>query len=296
LDFIRSNPGKPFYVNLWTLVPHAPLNPTPEQLALYQDLKPQPEEPGFGPWMQKYLGAAQDLRSQMQVFCASLTDLDTQIGRLLDALDAMHLAEDTLIFLSSDNGPEDYRIKNAANAGVGNPGVLRARKRSMYEGGIRTFGLVRWPGKVPAGRVDETHPVGAVDFLPTLASLAGVQLPAGCVPDGEDLSRLWTGGEQSRTKPLHWEWLSSVQGATDGYQPPSLAVREGEWKLLVNHDGSAPQLYRIPQDPGENEDLSGKNPELVAALTEKAKAWVKTLPPSPARDAVAKAGGPGAKR
>ncbi len=296
LDFIRSNPGKPFYVNLWTLVPHAPLNPTPEQLALYQDLKPRPEEPGFGPWMQKYLGAAQDLRSQMQVFCASLTDLDTQIGRLLDALDAMHLAEDTLIFLSSDNGPEDYRIKNAANAGVGNPGVLRARKRSMYEGGIRTFGLVRWPGKVPAGRVDETHPVGAVDFLPTLASLAGVQLPAGCVPDGEDLSRLWTGGEQSRTKPLHWEWLSTVAGVADGYQPPSLAVREGEWKLLVNHDGSAPQLYRIPQDPGENEDLSEKNPELVAALTEKAKAWVKTLPPSPARDSVAKVGGPGAKR
>ena len=66
---------------------------------------------------------------------------------------------------SSDNGPEDYRIRNAANAGVGSTGPLRGRKRSMYEGGIRTFGLVRWPGKVPAGRVDETSVMAAVEAL-----------------------------------------------------------------------------------------------------------------------------------
>ena len=93
--------------------------------------------------MQTYLANAKDLKSQMQVFCASLTDLDTQLGRLFAALDEMKLANDTIIFFSSDNGAEDYRISNASNGGVGNTGPLRARKRSMYEGGIRTFGLVR---------------------------------------------------------------------------------------------------------------------------------------------------------
>jgi arylsulfatase A-like enzyme len=110
IQFIRQHRETPFYVNVWTLLPHALLKPTPEQLQVYAELQTQANDPAFGPWMQKYLANAKDLRSQMQVFCASLTDLDTQVGRLLDALDEMKLAEDTLIFFSSDNGPEDYRI------------------------------------------------------------------------------------------------------------------------------------------------------------------------------------------
>lgn len=285
IKFIRDHREQPFYVNLWTLIPHAKLDPSPEQLAVYADLKPKAEDPAFGPWMQKYLGKAKNLENQMKVFCASLTDLDTQIGRLLDTLDEMGLAENTIIVFSSDNGPEDYRISNAANAGVGSPGPLRGRKRSMYEGGIRTFGLVRWPGRVPAGRVDETSVVGAVDFLPTVCALAGVEVPASVSPDGEDLSSLWRGGgSQPRLKTLHWEWLFSVRGPEDGYVPPMLAIRDGDWKLFLDHQGGAAQLYRIPDDPGELNDLAGKEPEIVKQLSEKALAWVKTLPPSAARD------------
>jgi N-acetylgalactosamine-6-sulfatase len=293
IQFIRQHQGSPFFVNVWTLLPHAPLKPTPEQLAVYADLQPKADDPAFGPWMRKYLANAKDLRSQMQVFCASLTDLDTQIGRLLDALDEMQLAEDTILFFSSDNGPEDYRIGNAANAGTGSPGMLRGRKRSMYEGGIRTFGLVRWPGKVPAGRVDETSVVAAVDLLPTVASLAGVKLPETLKPDGEDLSSHWLGNASSpRTKPLHWEWIFNVPGIADGYMPPMLAIREGDWKLFVNHDGSGAQLYNIAKDPGETRDLATQHHAKATSLTEKALAWVKTLPPSAARDQAAATGQP----
>jgi N-acetylgalactosamine-6-sulfatase len=268
-------------------VPHAPLKPTPEQLAVYADLNPKADDPAFGPWMQQYLGKAKDLRSQMQVFCASVTDLDTQIGRLLTALDELGLTNDTMIVLSSDNGPEDQRINNASNAGVGSPGPLRARKRSMHEGGIRTFGLVRWPGKVPAGRVEERAVVGAVDFLPTVAALAGVKVPETLAPDGEDLSALWRGGAATaRTRPLYWEWLSGVQGQDDGYMPPPLCVRDGDWKLFVDHHGKGAQLFNIPKDSGEHQDLAAQNPDIVKALSERALAWVKTLPPSPARDKI----------
>lgn len=285
IRFAKANKGKPFYVNLWTLVPHAPLKPTPEQLAIYADLQPKADDPAFGEWTRKYYANAKDLRSQMQVYCASLTDLDTQIGRLLTALDELGLTNDTLIFLSSDNGPEDYRVSNAANAGVGSAGPLRARKRSIHEGGIRTFGLVRWPGKVPAGRVEENAVVSAVDFLPTIAALAGVKLPAALAPDGEDVSALWTGAAATdRKAPLYWEWISGVQGAQDGYLPPPLCIREGDWKLFAGHDGRNARLYDVKKDPAELHDVAALHPDIVTALTRKVLAWSGTLPASTARD------------
>lgn len=291
IGFAKANKDKPFYVNMWTLVPHAPLKPTPEQLAVYADLQPKADDPAFGEWARKYFGDAKDLRKQMQVFCASLTDLDTQIGRLLDSLEELGLTNDTLIVLSSDNGPEDYHVGNAANAGVGSPGPLRARKRSMYEGGIRTFGLVRWPGKVPAGRIEEKAVVGAVDFLPTIAAIAGVKVPAELAADGEDLSALWRGAPATpRKHALHWEWLSSVAGPYADYAPPPLCMRDGDWKLFVDHSGKNAQLFDIPKDPGEHQDVASQHPDVVKTLTEKALAWAKTLPASPARDKVAARG------
>ncbi len=176
IEFITAHKDRPFYVNAWTLLPHAPLKPTPEQLAVYEGLAPRADDPAFGAWMRKYLAEAKDLKSQMQVFCASLTDLDTQVGRLLRALDALGLSERTIVFFSSDNGPEDYRIGNAANAGVGSAGPLRARKRSMYEGGIRTFGLVRWPGRVARRRGCERHLARQAARPADIASL-GMALP-----------------------------------------------------------------------------------------------------------------------
>jgi N-acetylgalactosamine-6-sulfatase len=292
IQFIKEHKDGPFYVNAWTLLPHAPLKPTPEQLKVYESLAPSANDPEFGPWMQKYLANAKDLKSQMQIFCASLTDLDTQLGRLFAALDEMGLSDNTIVFYSSDNGAEDYRIGNAANAGVGNTGPLRARKRSMYEGGIRTFGLLRWPGHVAAGQRDQTSVIGGVDFLPTICKLTGVEVPANVQPDGEDVSDIWLGKSRARTKPLYWEWLFNVQGKDDGYMPPMLALRDGDWKLFVSHKGDNAQLYNIPKDAGEEHDVAAANPEIVKTLTTKALAWAKTLPPSPARDQVLATGQP----
>jgi len=285
IQFIKANKDRPFYANVWTLLPHAPLKPTLEQLKVYESLAPRADDPAFGAWVQKYLGAAKDLRSQMQVFCASLTDLDTQIGWLLNELDDLKLADNTIIFLSSDNGAEDYRIGNAANAGVGSTGPLRARKRSMYEGGIRTFGLLRWPGHVAAGRVDETSVLGGVDWLPTICKLAGVAVPDSVQPDGEDVSDIWLGASRTRRKPLYWEWLFRVWG--DEYRPPMLAIRDGSWKLFVNHDGSGAELYDIPKDIAEQHNVAADYSDVVKELTAKVLAWQKSLPPSKARDAAA---------
>ncbi len=275
IRFIKANRGTPFYINLWTLVPHATLNPTPEELAVYKGLEVAPGD--FPGYMRQYVKDAKDTTSQMRVFCASMTGLDKAIGRLLAFLDREGLADDTIVLFSSDNGPEDYHIGNARNAGMGSPGPLRARKRSIYEGGVRTPLIVRWPGKVEAGRVDDTSVVASVDFLPTVCRLAGVPLPGRLAPDGEDVSDVLLKGPRPRTRPVFWEWRGPVAG-NPAYEPPRLAIREGKWKLFANPDGASVQLYDVPADPGERTNLASKHPDVARRLTAKLLAWKKALP------------------
>lgn len=256
LKFLREHRDGPFYVNVWTLLPHAPLNPTPEQAAPWNELAPCAD--AFGSWMRDYASRAKDLQSQMQVYAALMADLDTQLGRLFDGLREWGLADSTVVIFSSDNGPEDYRIGNAANAGVGSPGPHRARKRSLYEGGIRTPFMVRWPGHVTPGSTDETSVIGAVDFLPTVCSLAGVRPPDTLKLDGEDMSDILLGQPRARRGPLYWEWRFAVTGGGE-YAPPRFAIRDGDWKFFTTADRSRVELYHIPHDPAERMNIAAQH-------------------------------------
>jgi len=282
IRFIEAHRGQPFYINLWTLVPHATLNPTPEELAVYDDLQVSPED--FPSWMRQYVANAKNPEQQMKVFCAAMTGLDTALGRLFDFLDAQHLTDDTIIFMSSDNGPEDYHINTATNAGMGFSGVLRARKRSLYEGGLRTQLLVRWPGKIEAGRDDKASLLTAVDFLPTVAKLIGVELPEEIHLDGEDVSDILLGESHPRKRPILWEWRFPSQFPVAGnpaYISPELAIRDNQWKLLVDPDGKRAELYRPLDDPEERHNLADQHPDVVNRLKPIVLQWQKTLPPRP---------------
>ncbi|MCE5276679.1 MAG: sulfatase-like hydrolase/transferase [Planctomycetaceae bacterium] len=277
IKFIEAgrNSGKPFYVNLWTLVPHALLKPTPEELAVYKDLDPDPKD--FPAYMRQYAGSSKNFKSQMKVYAAAVTGMDKALGRLFDWLDKEGLADNTLIFFTSDNGPEDYRVSNAANAGMGSPGPHRARKRSLYEGGLRTSCIARWKGHVPAGKVDKDSVLTAVDFLPTMCSLAGAAVPESVKADGENVSDILIGKSRPRTRPIFWEWRFGVAG-NKNYHPPKLAVRDGKWKLFVNPDGSNAELYDIPADGEERRNVAADHKEVVARLKTLVLEWKKTLP------------------
>lgn len=137
----------------------------------------------------------------------------------------------TLILFASDNGPEDMWLKGPHNSGAGSSGPLRARKRSIYEGGIRTPCIAWWPGRIPAGRVDRTSVISGVDWLPTVCKLTGAPLPANIQLDGEDVSDILFGSPRQRRKPLYWRHLFRVSGA-EHHQPPELAMRKGAWKFF----------------------------------------------------------------
>jgi len=271
LEFIRSEPRQPFYVQAWFSDPHATLNPSAEQLERVRQFQP----------------AGVDFAGVAQVYYACVREMDLQVGRFLEELDRLGLSENTLVIFSSDNGPEDFQIRNAAHSGVGDAGPFRGRKRAIYEGGIRVPFLVRWPGHVPAGKVNDTSVVAGVDILPSLCAVAGVEVAGIGELDGEEMSDVLLGSSRLRERALHWEWRYRVFGRPID-QPPRLALRRGDWKLLMNPDRSRVELYDIPQDPMELNNLASLRPDLVEHLASQLLSWNQSLPESPIEPAAGK--------
>src|SRR5262245_9716138 len=266
IRFIERHREGPFYLQLWTLVPHATLNPTSEQLAAYARLHPG--------------GANFPHASAAEIFSASVTDLDMHIGRLLKRLAELGVADNTLVLFSSDNGPEDIHIRNAGHSGVGSAGPFRGRKRSLYEGGVRVPFIVRWPGHVPAGRIDNSSVVAACDFLPTLCKLAGATIALNHSLDGEDVSDILNGKSRPRQTPLMWNWRFRIAGEPF-HQSPKLAIREGDYKLLLNPDRTRIELYDIPKDPTQLANRSEEHTSELQSLRHLVLAWHQTLPEGP---------------
>lgn len=262
IRFIEANRDRPFYVQAWLNDTHAILNPSDEQLSRYARLAPKRLR----------------FSNPFQVYQAVATDADAQLGRLFKRLEELGLTERTFVIFTSDNGPEAMEVTNASHSGVGSPGPFRGRKRSLYEGGIRLPFIVRGPG-VPAGRVSNAIVMGA-DMLPTIASLTGTRVPDGLELDGEDRAPVLLGGNARRTKPPMWERRFGIIGHVLNHSP-TLAIREGRWKLLMNPDRSRVELYDLSADPSETDNLAPAHPDIVAGLADRLLAWHKALPPGP---------------
>ena len=158
---------------------------------------------------------------------------------------------------------------------VGSTGGLRGQKRSLFEGGVRVPFLVRWPGRTPAGVRNDTTAFTAVDLLPTLCAAAGVTLPASYRGDGENLLAALEGRAVRRTAPIFWQWTGK-SAEPDWW--PRLAVRDGDWKLLLTADGKRAALHQVTTDRAEAKDVASQHPDIVARLTQRALAWQATLP------------------
>jgi arylsulfatase A len=164
----------------------------------------------------------------------------------MQALDAIGATDSTLVFFSSDNGPEGDGNKGP---GRGLAGGLRGRKRSMYEGGHRVPGMLRWPAKIEPGTVSDVPMIGS-DFLPTALRAAGLEPPPGRTLDGVDIS----GPAVERTRPMYWRWGGFV------------AYREGPWKIVVDEALEKPELYNLADDRAETTNLAVRETERLAAM------------------------------
>ena len=250
LDFLRRHKGQPCYVNLWPDDVHTPWVPSQERLGLYPN----------GP-------------EQERKFRAVLDEYDHQMGRLFKGLAELGSEDRTLVIFASDNGPlPSFRGSRS--------GGLRGSKLSLYEGGVRLPFIVRWPGHVPAGRVDDQTVLAATDLFPSLCAIAGVP-PPGIAFDGQNMSAALTGTPMPRTRPLFWEYgrnAKSFAYPRGADCSPNVAMREGDWKLLINADGSDLQLYDLKTDSKETTNVAEQHAEVAARLKEKALVWRKSLP------------------
>ena len=248
LDFLRRKKGtQPCFINLWLDDPHTPWVPGPDS------------------------PKGDTRRNLRQV----LIENDRQIGRLLAGLRDLGIENDTLVIFTSDNGPLPT-FERARNTG------LRASKLSLYEGGIRMPFIARWPGKIPANRVDDQTVLSALDMLPTLAALAGAKHDL--ASDGYNLVNALRGETVADRKGgLFWEY-----GRNDTWfkfpregRSPNLAVRSGRWKLLVNDNGKGAELYDVVADSAEVRNLVADHPQMAQQLTAQVLDWRRSLPSSP---------------
>ena len=178
---------------------------------------------------------------------------DAIVGRVLDALKDNGVADNTLVFFTSDNGCAPHGWKTTEPLGHFPSGPLRDHKASVYEGGHRVPFIARWPGVVKPDSVCQQYAQQA-DFLATLADILGVKLPDNAGEDSVSLLPLLKGED----KPVRTHAIN-----TAGSGVPSL--REGPWKLIVN--GNRAQLYNLDNDIGETNDLAGKQRERVKAMS-----------------------------
>ena len=206
-------------------------------------------------------------------YYANVSYLDEQLGRVVDYLRARGRLDDTLVVFSSDNGPVTAAALTPWELGMaGETGGLRGKKRFLFEGGIRVPGIVRYPERVAAGAVSDV-PVTALDVFPTVAQLLGVE-PAGDAPlDGDSLLPLLAGETLSRRHPLFWA-IATPDGS-------EYALREGDWKLILDGDLQPRHLFNLAEDFYEVDDRLAREPERSARLRELARERVEAIAGDP---------------
>lgn len=234
---------RPFCLFVWYHEPHEPIAAPKKYTKLY----PQASKRGEA------------------LYYGNVTQMDAQVGRLMDALDEQNLRDNTMVFFTSDNGPETLNRYRSAWRSHGTPGKLRGMKLWLYEGGIRVPGIIRWPGKTRPGQVCR-QPVCGLDVLPTLCKIAGVGQPSDRAIDGSSFLPIFDGKRIERKTPLFWQYDSAT---TSGWA--RVAMRDGDWKILADGKLERFELYNLKDDVCEKNDLSEAEPErlnkMTAALT-----------------------------
>ncbi len=243
LQFVERERENPFFLYLAYTLPHA----NNERGRVLGDGM---EVPSYEPYEDK------PWPNPQKGHAAMISRLDRDVGRLLRRLAELGLAENTIVFFSSDNGP--HKEGGADPAFFKSSGPLRGYKRDLYEGGIRVPMIVWGPGRIPAGKTSDT--VWAFwDFLPTAAEIAGCAAPDGI--DGISAFRaiLDPANDHTRHETFYWEFHE---------QGPKQAVRRGKWKGVRVGKGNPLELYNLEEDLGETQDVSGRYPDVVARMEE----------------------------
>ncbi|MEX0977792.1 MAG: sulfatase, partial [Pirellulales bacterium] len=261
LAFIEKHKERPFFLYLPHNLVHTPLVAKAALQAKYEQKAAQLAHAGerFRPERSR-----QDRRVQDHpVYAAMMEDLDTNIGRVLDKLDELKLAERTIVIFTSDNGG----LSTSEGSPTSNA-PLRAGKGWLYEGGVRVPLIVRWPGVVkPASTSDQ--PVTSTDYFPTILEMCNLKLHPEWHADGVSIVPALKQSGPLPPRSLFWHYPH--YGNQGGI--PGGAIRQGDWKLIEFYEDDRVELYNLQDDPIERHDLAAARPDQARLLREKLAAW-----------------------
>jgi arylsulfatase A-like enzyme len=273
--FIERHKDRPFFAYFSFYSVHTPL-------MAREDLRLKYEEKRRRLGLQEKWGREHErdvrLVQEHAVYAGMVEAMDQAVGTVLDKLDALGLAENTLVVFTSDNGglstSEGWPTSNLP---------LRGGKGWIYEGGIREPWIVRWPTVVQPGRLVAT-PVSSPDLFATLLEVGGGKVEPGQALDGASLLPVLRGGDlPERALFWHYPHYGNQGGA------PCAAIRRGDWKLIEWFEDDRVELFNLSEDLGEQHDLAAAEPERVARLRAELQAWqqqvgAKFPKPNPAYD------------
>tara|TARA_R110002049_G_scaffold4601_5_gene32210 strand:+ start:293557 stop:294999 length:1443 start_codon:yes stop_codon:yes gene_type:complete len=231
----------PFFAAVWFHAPHLPCVAGPDHVKYYQQ---------------------HDVAHRNYYGC--VTALDEQVGRLRAKLAELNVADDTMLWFCSDNGPEGKDAKSPGSAGD-----FRGRKRSLYEGGVRVPGILVWPGHTKPGSTTDYAAVTS-DYLPTVLDVLDISYPDDRPLDGTSLLGAITKSEPRRTAPIGFQSAKQI------------AWHHGNHKLITVDAGKTWQLYDLDSDPNENNDLAQQQPERIASMKQQVRAWQESCKSSDA--------------
>ena len=240
IPFIRKakDRGYPFFAVIWFHTPHLPTLTGEEYRSLY---------PGQNKDIQHFYGA--------------ISAMDEQVGRLARTLQEIDQFNNTLIFFTSDNGPEGKKQEGRTQ---GSTSGMKGRKRSLYEGGIRVPAFVCWPSAI-SGSEKLDIPVSTSDYLPTITKLGGISVSNSVSPlDGENIMPLLLGSTEERRTPISFQ---------SGKQR---ALINGDYKIYSPDNGITYELYNILEDRGEQNDLSSVYPGIKTELINILEKWIES--------------------
>ncbi len=242
IDFIGRHAKERFFTYIAYNAPHGPLEVPDGYLKPYQD------------------AGLPDTTARVY---AMVTNIDDNVGRLLAKLESLKVADDTIVFFMTDNGPQQERY----NAG------MRGRKGTVFEGGIRVPGYLRWPAAIKGGRKMD-RVAAHVDLAPTLLDACGVKKPDAVKFDGLSLLPLLRGDKvEWPDRMLYFQWHRGDEPELNR----DCAVLSQRWKLVRLQPKGKPMLFDLAADPAEKDDVSAANPEIVARLGAAYEAWFKDV-------------------
>jgi len=279
----NCDPEKPFFLNFWHYAVHTPIQAPEPLVEKYREKVKQlgldqkavfEEGKHFPVYHKRHQRIRRRLIQSDPVYAAMVENLDTNIGRVLDALDEAGIRENTLIVFTSDNGG----LSTAEGSPTSNA-PLAEGKGWMYEGGTREPLIISWPGHVAPGTT-VAEPVTSTDFYPTLLEAAGLPLMPEQHCDGVSLMPLFEGADSLQRDAIFWHYPHyGNQGGT-----PGCSMRQGPWKLIEFFEDNHLELYHLEEDPGESRNLAEEKPDRARKMHQRLQEWresVHALVPRP---------------